>query len=257
MKKWIVRIMIGVVVLIVLAVVAAGLFLDSGIKKGIELVGPRVAQVPVKLDSVSVSLLSGAGQIKGLVVGNPPGYKSPFAIQVGKAELAIKSSSLLSDKVVIRNIDVQAPEVTFETDLQGNNLSKIVSNLEEASGGTNQPAAPEPQGKASRKLEVDNLVISGGKIHVSVTALGSKSATVPLPEIHLTGLGQGPDGITAAELTKRVLQAIEKEAVQAASGAVADLGKQAGDLSKGLQKETGGVIDNATKSIGGLFKKKQ
>lgn len=254
MKKWLIRIVIALVVLIIVAVVAVGLFLDSGIKKGVETVGPMVAKVPMKLDSVSVSLWSGSGKINGLLVGNPEGYKTPSAIKVGTAELALQPGSLLSDKVVIRNINVQGPEITFETDLKGNNLSRIVANMEGSSG--TEPAKPESQSKSSRKLQVDNFVVTGGKINVSVTALGGKSATVPLPEIRLTGLGQGPDGITAAELTKRVLQEIEKKAAQAASGAVADLSKQAGELTKGLQKEAGGTINNATKGIGDLFKKK-
>ncbi len=257
MKKWLVRILVAVVVLIVLAVVAVALFLDSGIKKGVETVGPMLTKVPVKLDSVSVSLLSGSGKIKGLVVGNPEPYKSPSSIQVGTAELALQPGSLLSDKVVIRNINVQGPEITFETDLKGNNLSKILANLDQASGGGTEPAKPETQAKASRKLQVDNFVVSGGKLHVSVTALGGKSVTVPLPQIQLTALGQGPDGITAAELTKRVLQAIEKEAVAASSSAVADLSKQAGELTKDLQKQATGTLDNATKGIGDLFKKKK
>lgn len=252
MKKWLIRIVIAVVVLIVLVVVAVGLFLDSGIKKGVETVGPMVAKVPVKLDGVSVSILSGSGKVKGLVIGNPEGYKTASAIQVGTAELALQPGSLLSDKIVIKNITVQAPEVTFETDLKGNNLSKIIANLQEF-GGTNEPAKPQAQAKASRKLQVDNFDITGGKINVSVTALGSKSATVPLPPIHLAALGQGPDGITAAELAKRVLQEIEKNAVQAASGAVADLSKQAGEITKGLQQ---GSVSNVTKGIGDLFKRK-
>jgi uncharacterized protein involved in outer membrane biogenesis len=257
MKKWLIRILIAVVVLIVLVVVAVGLFLDSGIKKGIETVGPMLTKVDVKLNSVNVSLLSGSGKINGLVVGNPEGYKTPSSIAVGTAELALKPRSLFSDKIVINTINVQGPEITFETDLKGNNLSKIVSNLEAATGGT-KPNAPgqSPEAKASRKLQVDDFLISGGKIHVSVTTLGGQSATVPLPTIHLTALGQGPDGITAAELTKRVVQEIEKNAVQAASGAATDLSKQAANLTKGLPQNATGAVDTVTKGIGDLFKKK-
>ncbi len=254
MKKVLIGILIAVVVVIVLAVAGVALFLDSGIKKGVETVGPMVAKVPVKLDSVSVSLLSGSGKLKGLLVGNPEGYKSPSSIQVGTAELALEPRSVFADKVVVKNISLEAPQITFETDLKGNNLSKILANVQEFSG-TNQPAKGQPEAKASRKLQVDNFVIKGGKINVSVTALGGRSATVPLPDIQLTGLGQGPEGITAAELTKRVLAEIEKHAVQAAGGAVADLSKQAGELTKGLQKDATGTISNVTKGIGDLFKK--
>jgi hypothetical protein len=157
--------------------------------------------------------------------------------------------------VIIRSINVQGPEITFETDLKGNNLSKIVANLQEATGGNNSapPAKGSPEAKASKKLQVDDFLISGGKIHVSVTALGGKSATVPLPEIHLTDLGKGADGITAADLTKKVLQEIEKGAVQAASGAVTDLSKQATGIAKSAESN---AVEQVTKGIGGLFKKK-
>jgi hypothetical protein len=141
--------------------------------------------------------------------------------------------------------------------LRGNNLSKILANVEAATGGGPTAKTSEPaSAKANRKLQVDDFLITGGKINVSVTALGGKSVTVPLPEIHLSGLGQGPEGITAAELTKQVLQVIEKEAVQASSTAVADLSKQAADLTKDLGKTGVGAAQKAAEGIGGLFKKK-
>jgi hypothetical protein len=151
---------------------------------------------------------------------------------------------------------VQAPEITFETDLKGNNLSKIVANLQAATGGSSSGDASAEK-KAGKKLQVDDFLITGGKIHVTVTALGGRSATVPLPEIHLTSLGQGPDGITAAELTKLVLQAVEKEAVQVAAGSVTDLSKDAANLTKGLGKTANGTGTSITKGLGGLFKKNQ
>ncbi len=264
MKKILLWIGIVIVALVILAVVGVAFFLDSAIKKGVEVAGPKLAQVPVKLDSVSLSLLSGSGKLKGLVVGNPEGYKTPSAIQVGTASLALQPGSLFADKVIIRSINLQGPQITFETDLKGNNLNKILSNVQNATGGDNATPKPnEPketkQAKATKKLQVDDFLISGGKINVSVTALGGRSATVPLPEIHLTGLGQGPDGITPAELAKRVLEAIEKEAAKASTSAVADLSKQATELGKNvtgsLSKGATGAVENVTKSLGGFLKK--
>ena len=76
MKKLFVRILIVLVILLVLAVLAVGFFLDSAIKKGVETIGPQLTKVAIKLDSVSLSILSGSGKIKGLVVGNPEDRKS-------------------------------------------------------------------------------------------------------------------------------------------------------------------------------------
>ena len=113
MKKLVIRILIGLMVLLVLGVLAVSFFLDGIVKRGIETVGPMLTKVDVKLDAVSLSLLSGSGKIKGLVVGNPEGFKTPSAIQVGKASLALQPGSVFGDKVIIKSILVQAPEITF------------------------------------------------------------------------------------------------------------------------------------------------
>jgi uncharacterized protein involved in outer membrane biogenesis len=200
-----------------------------------------------------LSLLSGSGKIKGLFVGNPQGFKTPSAIQVGTASLALQPGSIFGDKVIVKSVLVQAPEITFETDLKANNLSKILANMKTATGEAETTSKTSAQAKANRKLQVDDFLISGGKIHVSVTELGGQSATVALPEVHLTDLGKGPEGITAAELATRVVQAIEKEAAQASSGAVSDLAKQAPGLTKDLKSATD-AVDKL--GIGGLQKKK-
>ncbi|HWC61669.1 MAG TPA: hypothetical protein VHC44_18405 [Verrucomicrobiae bacterium] len=260
MKKILIRICIALVVLVVLVALGIHFFLDGAVKKGVETVGPKLTKVDVKLDSVHISILSGSGKIKGLVVGNPDPYKTPHSISVGSASLVLKPASLLSDKLVITSINVEAPEITFEGGLSGNNLSKILANLNESTtgpGGTNVPnATPSEQKKANKKLEVDDFSITGAKLTASLTDLGGKTVTIPLPTIHLQNLGTGPDGITAAELTKQVISAIEKESVKAVASSTADLGKAAENLTKGLGKNTGGAVSNVTHSIGNLFKKK-
>ena len=262
MKKIIVRTLIALVVVLVLAVLAVGLFLDKAIKSGVETFGPKLTKVDITLQSVSLSLFSGSGTIKGLVVGNPPGFKTPSAIKVGTASLSLEPRSLLSDKMVVKSINVQGPEITFETDLKGNNLKKILANVQETTGGgAQEPAKPqEPaqpkEAKPAKKLEVDDFVISGGKVHVAVTALGGQSATIPLPDIHLQALGTGPEGITPGELAKQVLEAVEKGATQAAAGTVTDIGKGALYITKDLANTGTNAVESVTKGLGNLFKKK-
>ena len=256
MKKIIIRIIIGLLVLLVLAAVAVHLFLDGVIKRSVETFGPELTKVQVKLDYVNLSLLTGSGKIRGLVVGNPEGYKTPSAIQVGVGSVALRPASLLSDKVVVESVNLQGPEVTFETDLTQNNLSKILANLNETTAAGKEPTQTK-EGKPSKKLEVDDFLITGGKIHVSVSSLGGKSATVALPEIHLKDLGKDSQGITPGELSKKVLQAIEAAAAQAAAGAIADLAKGGVYLSNDASKTATNTINKVTTGIGDLFKKKK
>ncbi len=257
MKKILLKVAIGLVILIILGVLAISLFLDSAVKRGVETFGPQLTKVTVTLDNVSISMLSGGGTVKGLVIGNPEGYKTPQAISVGSASLALKPSSLLGDKLIINKIEVVAPEITFEGGFSGNNLSKILSNLEDSTRNSDTNAPPGQKGEGpSRKLQVDDFAIKGARVNVSITGMAGKSLPVVIPDIHLTDLGTGPDGITAAELSKRVLKAIEQGAMKAAEGAMADLGKNATGLTKELGKTAGGSVTNITKGLGDLFKKK-
>jgi uncharacterized protein involved in outer membrane biogenesis len=245
----------GILLALVAAVViCVGLFLDKAIKKAVETVGPQLTKVTITLDDVSLSMLSGSGRIRGLVVGNPEGYKAPHAISVGTASLALKPSSLLSDKIVVRSISVQAPEITFEGGVGGNNLKQIQANVDAATGGRGKSAptptpAPEKTGP-SKKLQVDDFVITGGKIHIILTGMTGNAVTVPLPDIHLSQLGTGPEGITTGELTRRVIDALLAKSAEAVGPAMTDLGKRALDSAK----EAG--VEKATKGVENLFKKK-
>lgn len=257
MKKLLFRIAIGLVVLILLALVTLGLFLDRAIRSGVEAAGPKLAKVPVRLESVNVSLLSGSGKIKGLVVGNPEGYQTPHAIRMGAASLTLQPGSLLSDKIVVRSIRIESPEIIFEGGLRGNNLSQIRDNLNAALGGgpSTSPASSGAE-KPARKLQVDELWITGGSVKVSLKGSGF-AAPVPLPEIHLTNLGQGPEGITPAELAQKVLAAITESAIKAAAGAVTDIGKSAAEAAGQTGKQATEQLEKTAKGITDLFKKKK
>ncbi|MGA2854710.1 MAG: AsmA family protein [Verrucomicrobiota bacterium] len=239
---------IGLLVLIVVAVIVAGLFLGKIVKLGINEVGPKITQTTMTVDAVDVSMLTGSATVKNFVIGNPEGFKAPNAISVGLAAVSISPMSVLSDKIVVKSVRVESPEITFEGNPFGaNNLKKIQDNVNAAaaslqSPSTNQPAKTAAPAKPGKKLEVDEFTITGAKIHFGT------GPTLPLPDIHLTDLGKGPDGITAADLTKTVLSEVVSGTIKAVGSAAVSIGKDAG-------KAVGGGVNKITTGIGGLFKK--
>ena len=251
------------VVLVVAAVVIIALSLDKIVKKSIETIAPQITRTTVTLDSVSISVFTGSAGVKGFVIGNPDGYKTPQAISVGKAVVSVVPSSVLAGKVIVRSIEVRSPEITFEGNpLGANNLSKLMDNVNAIAGGskpvTNAPAKSGAT-KPVKKLQVDDFLITGAKVHVSLTGLVNREMTLQLPEIHLTGLGAGSDGITPAQLTKEVLGQITKETLVVVVNAVRDLGKGVENLGKDLGKEAGKTagesVNKITKGLGGLLGK--
>jgi uncharacterized protein involved in outer membrane biogenesis len=245
MKKIFWFITLGVVVLLIIAAVAVAFFLDGIVKTGVETVGPKITGVAITLDEIHIGLLTGSARVKGLVIGNPEGYKATNAVSVGLAEVGVNPFSVLSGKIVVRSIHVIAPEITFEGNpLTGNNnISKIMDNLNAASGssaapaGNTTPAAAKP----GKKLEVDDFLISGAKVHFN-------GLTLPLPPVELTDLGKGPDGITATDLSKRVFSELTSAIIKAVASSATDIGKDAG-------KAATDSVNKISKGLGGLFGK--
>jgi hypothetical protein len=265
MKKILIRGLIILVVLGIVAIVAVALSLNTAIKKGVETYGPQMTKVPVTLDNVDLSLFSGSGALKGLIIGNPEGYKTTNAISLGLASLAIIPGSIFSDKVVVKSIRVEAPQVTFEFGPGGNNLQRIQENLAAFSGGSSTnpaPAEAPADSKPGKKLQVDEVVITGGKVTLGIAAAGGKLIEAPLPEIRLEKLGQGPEGITGAELGKVLLSKLNEEALKTYTDKLAQAGAEAlqnlsQNATNAVNKAASDAINKASKGLNDLLSPKK
>jgi len=276
MKK--IKIILGIlVVLFVLAVIAVlmvGAHLGDIVKAGLEVAGPKITQTTLTVDSVNVSLLAGSAGVKNLVLGNPDGYREPQSLILSNASISLVPGSVLSDKIVIHSVEVRGLEVTFEGNpLGANNLNKIMANVDSLSGSakadanasaTGPATAPASQTqpgatKPAKKLEVDDLVISGVKVHASLTGILTQDVTLPIPDIHMTALGQGTDGITASDLTKKVLGEISADTIKALASYASDLGRGATDAAKNALRDAangnGVNVDKLKQGLGGLLGK--
>lgn len=256
MKKILVKVVFLVVMLLIGALVVVFLTLNSLVKKGVETVGPQVTKVSIKLDSVNLSVFSGKGTLKGLVVGNPEGYQTESAVHLGEATLQLDPKSLLADKVVVKSIHVVAPEITFEGSLKGNNLTKLQSNVEEFTARLPKGSDKGGGSGAGKKLQVDDFSITGGKVNLSMTVLGGQKMSVPLPDIHLQGLGTGPEGITVGELIKQVLAEVVSKTTKEVTGALGKLGGAAADAAKEAGQSASEGAKKTAEGIKSLFKRK-
>ena len=253
MKK--ILIVLGIAfILLVVAVVVAGLFLDRIVKAGVEKIAPTITQTTVTLEGVSLSLLSGSASLKGLAIGNPQGYTGAQAIRLGKAAVSVQPASILGDKVIVHSIEIREPEISFEGNPLGeNNLKKILDNVNaKAAADASTTNAPGAKG-AGKKLQVDHFLIAGAKVHALIhTPILSKEISLTLPDIELKDLGQGPEGITPAELSQKIL-------TQVTTATFKSLGDSLGGLGKGLlddvKKSPADAVNKITKGLGGLFKK--
>jgi uncharacterized protein involved in outer membrane biogenesis len=251
-KRVFIVLLLGAAVLGIV-VAAAFFFLGSIVKAGVEKGGPVITKVPVKLERANISVFNGSGELKGFVMGNPEGFKAPDSVRVGSVTMSLKPGSLMSEKMIVHSVRVEGPEITYEAALGGSNIGKILENIR-ASASTGKTTPDQPGSK--KKLQVDEFIISGAKLNVTASVLGGQSATLPLPDIKLTNLGQGPEGVTAAELSALAFAEVVEAAAKAVTANAAKLGGNVAEAAKDLGTDAKDRLKKASSGISDLIKKK-
>jgi hypothetical protein len=247
MKRWLY--IGGGVIIGILIVVAIGLYfllssLDSIVKAAVEKYGSDMTQAAVRLDDVKIELTSGKGAMRGLTAGNPSGFKSERALRLGEISLELDVGSVTRDTIVIKQISITAPEVTYEYGLKGSNIDALRRNVDAYTAQEKKEAAA-PKAEKGKKMVIEHLYVRGGTVNVAATELPGKTAGAPLPDLHLTHIGKKTGGATAGEVAEQVLAAIGQAAARAA--ATTDIAKLAGSVT--------GSVGDAAKGTEETFKK--
>jgi uncharacterized protein involved in outer membrane biogenesis len=255
------RIGIGVLVAVVVVVVVALFLLNPLIKSAVEKGGPAITKTSLTLEKVALSPFSGNGELKGLVIGNPEGFKTPSAIQLGSLKISLDPGSVLSDKMVIHSISIEGPEITYEAGLKGSNIGKLLENMEGEKPAEQKPEEQEPAEKPEtpgKKVVIEDFVLSGGRIHLSAALMQGKAMTVPLPTVHLTDIGKEKGGASVREVVSRVMRAVADAVTGAVAGSVQIVGKGAeavGDAAKEGVQAAGGAALKGAEAVGDAAKK--
>ena len=213
----------------------------------VEKYGSAALNADVTLDKTQISLKSGKGTLTGLKVGNPKGFETDSAFELGEVSLTIDASTITKSTVIIKEIVIAAPQITYELGPEGSNLDALQRNAVDyagggsgGSGGAGDDDAPtnEPK-KSGKKLIIESLIIRDGKINVSVAGLQGKKMSVDLPAVRMANIGKSEGGATPGEVVKKLMDALN----QAAGGAVKNLG-----LGK-VAEEVEGVVKGAKEAL--------
>ena len=237
---------IAIVVLLVIAGGAWWLYssLDSVVASAIRKYGSQITGVTVKLSSVKIVPADGTASLRGLVVGNPKDFKTEHALSLGEISMKLDIGSLTKDVVLVKEISIIKPDVSYEYASGGSNLDAIKHNVDryvaENLGGKN-----ESKDKGSgKKFIIENFYVKDGKANVSADILKSKTTSVTLPDLHLRDIGKKSNGATAGEVTKEVMSALT-QSVTKSTGSL-NLGGSVESVKKGAE--------SASEKIKGMLK---
>ena len=233
-----------ITVLLVFVAIVVGLNLGKNwiIQSAIVKSATATLHVPVSIDSLNVSLLNGSAAIKGITVGNPPGFESPHLIFLREAEIHFDLSSVMEPVMVIDSIALNGLSVYYEINARGNNLDQITKNI-----ATNQPKstadATNRNDKAQahgRQFIIRDFTLTDASVSPSLAIAGENIAKrVQLADIHIRDIGRDGKTVSAAEAQKIILATLMKNIGMKLPGnlieqGIGNLGKGVKDIGKGI-----------------------
>lgn len=224
------------------------------VKTTAEQLGPKVLGTSVVVSNAHLRILSGLVKLDGVVVGPPEGFDANvFEMQNLRVDLDL--ASLLggtNDPIVIRDITVEGPFVTYELKGIRDNLHKLLSNLG-ADDDDEKPAEEEKveEKEGGRKVVIEHFLFKDAKVRVAVA--GGKGAVVPLPDIELRDIGRKSGGVTALSATGQILRQITLGTVVAVKDVLVDLGAVAVDAVAGAAVAVGEAAADAVSAVGGAI----
>ena len=251
-KKYI---FLGALVIIIGAAYYLTPSLESIVKTLVNKYGSEITGTEVKLEGFNLSLTNGEGSISGLTVANPQNYKSPYIISLGGVSVKIDLKSLTTDTIIINEIKVDKPVITYEMlSLTQNNIKQLLDNINKNTASAEKSEADaakaETSDKAAGKKVIIKLVsINEGELQ-AVTPLQSEKSSldVKLPSIQLKDIGADKkDGESIAGSISKILSKILNTASQTV--VKSGLGDLKNVAQESMDSVVGGVKDKV-KNLG-------
>lgn len=210
--------------------------LDEIVADGIAYHGSAMTQARVGVEKVEIAPNNGKGIISGLLLGNPKGFKTAFALRVERIEIDVDLSSIAKDVTVIRSLVISSPDIIYEKGESGTNFDAIQKNITAYLG---------PKGNAKHRggtrLIIEELTICNANAQASADFMGGKTISIPLPDIALKNVGKASGGVTPGELGQEISRALKAKL------------SIAGNFER-LRKSTGETLDKAGNAIKDLLK---
>jgi len=99
---------------------------------------------------------------------------------------------------------------------------------------------------------VKEVLITGGKIKLSMNVLAGKALSVPLPELRLQNVGTADNAVPAAELARQIMKPLLASVTRVVTEALPDLTQGVKEIGKGVEQLGKGAVEKVEKVTKGL-----
>ena len=236
--KWLLRIGLLVVLLVIVAAVAGFILIDSIATKAVQEGAAFATQTEVECESVDISVFGASATIDNLDIKNPDGeFREKFDsfLVLGNATAEVSAGSVMSDLIEIPSVELSNIELSLVSFDDGKKNYEVILEALKRFQGDEPPKETEGQKQVViRKLTIRNITVNYD--FAKDPALGAIPArgTVMIADdepMVLTDVGSG--GVPMSQITADIITDILIQVT-------ANMGAQLGDHVLGL---TGSLAD--------------
>jgi uncharacterized protein involved in outer membrane biogenesis len=246
--KWIKRISLAVVVLVVVALIVVLLRLNSIVRGVVQEQATASLNVPTTLNSVALSLFGGSLSLSDLEIGSPNSFSSPHTMTLGGCGVTVHFGQLTGTPIHITHIALDGLVLYVEQSNLKLNLQALMEQMPQTpKSSSGQPSQPI-------KLIIDQLDVSNAEVNFLPGLPGMKTTVeVPIPTLTLTNIGNADGNGNGAAIKDVVMQVLTALAAKAGNSAQLppELKSLLSDDLGGIAKQLGGAFDKQFQGVAG------
>ncbi len=249
MRRGLTIAMIGIVILFCAAIITVYLSIGSVITTTVEDYGSAITGTKVSVTETEFSPTSGDAELLGLRVESPKPYDAQPAFLASRVKIQIDPKTINSDTVIIKRIEIEAPEVTYEITDTGDNLRAIRAHITGAMAVEMNGPLPSNRPNRAKKFIINELYITNAVVIVQAEDLTGERTTAVLKNIHLENLGREEKGLYPAALLEQIFKPVLQAATLAALTTDLNFSDQALNFLRGASDQTEEVINHLQKLL--------
>lgn len=196
-------------------------FRNKIIVTAVETFVPQMTKTAVSLGEVNFQPFKGSVSIKDLKIANPKGFSAPNIFTLGEISVKIKPASLISNKIIIKDILIDKVAVTYELLANGtSNIAVIQKNVTGEAKTENTKQVDKKQSTDTKEKSSKTVVIKKFQLKnssVSAVIAGIK-LSLPLPPLTLTGIGEDKPS-TPADVFAKIMTIFSQETIKEVTNA--------------------------------------
>ena len=163
--KWVFRIVLVVLVLVLVAGVIVYLSLNGIVKGQIQTQGTAATGVDTRVDSVNLSPFNGSLGLNDFTLDNPEGFGDGSVFKFNDADVKVSLASLFDEEVVVNRVHVDGAEVLVKLDGTRLNIKQLYDQIQKRTAPgepTDEPADDAPgQAVVVEDLRITNTRVLG------------------------------------------------------------------------------------------------